>query len=116
MTARLRRFRSFKCTMFRRDPDSYAPEPLSSYKKVRNKLIAHTEVTQSTEGLKRFPIESLRLKFGDERRLLRETIKVVHELRCLTGGGDDSWESIRHLYEPEVCAFWDVEALDDLCP
>ena len=93
-----------------------ACEPLQAYRRIRNKLIAHTEVHKGEEGLKRYPIENLRLKFGTERELLRSTIRMVHELQGLICGVDVSWESIRSLYERDVAAFWEVTQLDDLCP
>jgi AbiU2 len=89
---------------------------LRSYRKIRNKLIAHTEVHKSTQGLERFPIEKLRLKFGHERKLLRSTIEVIHELQSLICGVDVSWNLIRKLYEKDVAAFWGVTELDELCP
>jgi AbiU2 len=91
-------------------------EPLQAYRRVRNKLIAHTEVHKGEAQLKRYPIENLRLKFGTERELLRNTIRIVHELQSLVCGVDFSWESLRSLYEPDVAAFWEVAELDDLCP
>jgi AbiU2 len=93
-----------------------AAEPLQAYRRVRNKLIAHTEVRKGEDRLKRYPIENLRLKFGTERELLRNTIRIVHELESLICGVDFSWESLRSLYERDVAAFWEVAELDDLCP
>jgi hypothetical protein len=93
-----------------------ASEPLQAYRRVRNKLIAHTEVHKGEEGLKRYPIENLRLKFGTERELLRNTIRIVHELQSLVCDVDFSWDSLRSLYERDAAAFWEVAHLDDLCP
>ena len=85
---------------------------LRPYRKVRDKLIAHTEVHKATKVLERFPVEKLRLKFGNERELLRNVIEVIRELQSLICGVDVSWDSIRRLCEKDVVAFWGVTELD----
>ena len=91
-------------------------EPLQAYRRVRNKLIAHTEVHKGEDRLKRYPIKKLRLKFGTEKDLLRNTIRIIQGLQYLICRVDFSWEDLRSLYERDVAAFWEVAELDDLCP
>jgi hypothetical protein len=91
-------------------------EKLTAYRKVRDKLIAHTETKKSDGKVQRFDIRALRLKFGDERQLLTTTVETVHEMQSLIQGVDFDWTSLRRLYAEDVCAFWQVDSLDENCP
>jgi hypothetical protein len=42
-------------------------------------------------------IRPFRLKFGEERVVLRQMMDIVHELLGLISGTDFSWESIRQI-------------------
>jgi hypothetical protein len=91
-------------------------EKLTAYRKVRNRLIAHTETKRSDGKVQRFDIRDLQLKFGEERQLLAATIEMVHEMQSLIQGVDFDWSSLRSLYTKDVFAFWEIDSLDENCP
>ncbi len=109
-------FRARLAQLTKRASRNLSSPVLHAYRNVRHRLIAHTQVSFSEDSCDVFDIRTLRLKYGQERPLLTEAMDIIHELLGTVNGIDFSWESIRRLNTKDVCAFWNIQSLDERCP
>ena len=95
-----------------------ADEMLSShsvggYKTIRDKLISHNELRlsrQSTTGYDFFDVKESKLKFGDERKLLKTLQVLIDHLLLIVRNVDFSWESFLRNEEKVARDFWELSA------
>jgi hypothetical protein len=85
---------------------------LAGYKTIRNKLIAHNELIPTAAGTYSFfEIQELKLKYGDERRLIELAQKAFDGLNSVVRRASFSWDSFFNPEERDVKGFWDIDEL-----
>jgi len=85
---------------------------LKAIKTVRDKMLSHHEAKDVKGELRLFDLAKLRLKFGDERRILEQAREIAVALNSLIRGTSFSWDSYVTVEEQDVCAFWEIPSID----
>ena len=96
------------CTMFCENADRMLSEAVAGgYKTIRDKLIAHNELRK--DG-KFHDVKEEKLKYGDERALLKTISGLVTDLELLARNTDvhSVWSSTLAFDQEMVCEFWDL--------
>ncbi|MBI4622333.1 MAG: hypothetical protein HY736_03805 [Verrucomicrobia bacterium] len=83
-----------------------------AFKKARNQALAHHQVVTTKGAIKPFDAAVLKLKIGDENKLLELTRGIAVDLNSIVRGASFSGESYLETETRDVCAFWEIESLD----
>lgn len=83
-----------------------------AFRKIRNRLLAHYQVVTPQGAIRLFDPGSLKLKVGDENRLLALVREIAVDLNSVVRGASFSWEAYLEAETRDVCAFWEIESLD----
>jgi len=106
-------FRGIYSRFTQHSREMLASNSVGGYKTVRDKLIAHNELRKSPTGYDFFDdFKELKLKYGDERRLLETLRELVADLLHLVRNIDFSWDTFFRQEEKRVCDFWEIESID----
>jgi hypothetical protein len=87
-------------------------EALGRYKTIRDKLIAHNDLLRSEGTYGFLDVKILKLKYGQERRLLEMVREVVDDLDALVRNSFFAWDSFFQIQTRDVCAFWEIDNLE----
>lgn len=83
-----------------------------AFKKVRNQALAHRQVVTPKGDVRPLDFGPLKLKVGDENKLLELTREIAVDLNSIVRGASFSWESYLETETRDVCAFWEIDSLD----
>ncbi len=89
-----------------------ASKALAGYRTIRHKLIAHNELRKSIAGYTFLDLKDLKLKYGQERKLLEMTQSVVDDLDLLVRNSFFVWDSFFEQEKKKVCKFWEIETIE----
>lgn len=84
---------------------STSPE-LASFKKIRNKISAHTEIRHVADKYVCQDISSLGLKWGDLKRVIGQLQRQVECIGLLVRNAGFAWESLDHQLSSASESFW----------
>lgn len=80
-----------------------------SYKRIRNKRIAHTDLREIEGGFALFDVANEELKFGREREHLEMIMLIVSDLLGIVRRVEFSWESLKQIHSADALAFRGIE-------
>ena len=83
-----------------------------AFRKIRNQSLAHHQVVTPQGAIRLFDSSSLKLKIGDENKLLALMCEIAVDLNSVARGASFSWDSYMETETRDVCAFWEIESLD----
>jgi hypothetical protein len=83
-----------------------------AFKKVRNQALAHRQVVTTKGDIRPLDLGLLKLKVGDENKLLELTREIAVDLNSIVRGASFSWDSYLESETRDVCAFWEIDSLD----
>ena len=79
---------------------------------MRSKLIAHNELSFEVGRYELFKISVLKLKYGDERKLLEQAKEIINDLNSIVRNTSFLWDSFIEPEKRNVCAFWEIEGTE----
>ena len=94
-----------------RAEEMFSSNSVGGYKTIRDKLISHNELRQSERsatGYDFFPVENAKVKYGDERKLLKTLQMLVNHLLLIVRNVDFSWDSLFRNKERVARDFWEL--------
>ena len=94
----------------RRAEEMLVSHSVGGYKTIRDKLISHNELRPSPNGYDFLDVKNVKLKYGDERKLLETLQVLIDHLLLIVRNVDFSWDSFFRNKEQVTRDFWELNA------
>jgi hypothetical protein len=102
------------CTALQRDWKELKKSPvLSSFRTIRDKITAHSEVRRGAEEYKRVEIGSLNLKWRDVGAVIEELQALVNRINLVVRASSFSWRQLDEQLQKASVSFWEGGSVTD---
>ena len=82
-------------------------QSVKGYGTIRDRLLAHYQLSQSGDGYKPINISSLGLKYGEERKVFREIQLLICDLNSIIRNASFTFNQFEESVHADAVAFWE---------